>query len=74
MTASEEIDGWRAGLDVLHARIAKRFRRSEARERAKRYLAGLLDRIERKPGTREAGGGNWLSIRENRDRKGCNDS
>ncbi len=50
MTTSEEIDGWRVGLDALHARIAKRFRRSESRERAKRYLAGLLDRIERKNG------------------------
>lgn len=43
-----EIEGWRAGLDALHARIAKHFRRSEVRERAKRYLAGLLDRVERK--------------------------
>lgn len=50
MTTSEEIEGWRAGLDGLHARIASRFRRSEARERAKRYLAGLLDRVERKNG------------------------
>ena len=31
-------------------RIAGRFRRSEARERAKRYLAGLLDRVDRKNG------------------------
>lgn len=46
----EEVEGWRAGLDALHARIAKRFRRAEARERAKRYLAGLLDRVERKNG------------------------
>jgi SRSO17 transposase len=45
-----EIEGWRAGLDLLHARIARRFRRSEARERAKRYLAGLLDRVERENG------------------------
>lgn len=45
-----EIEGWRAGLDALHARIAPRFRRAEARERAKRYLAGLLDRVERKNG------------------------
>jgi len=45
-----EIAGWRAGLDALHARIAPRFRRSEARERARRYLAGLLDRVERKNG------------------------
>jgi hypothetical protein len=50
MTTSEEIEGWRMGLDALHGRIAGRFRRSEARERAKRYLAGLLDRIDRKNG------------------------
>ncbi len=50
MTMSEEINGWRVGLDALHGRIAKRFGRSEARERAKRYLAGLLDRIDRKNG------------------------
>src|SRR5712691_6860125 len=50
MTTSEEIEGWRAGLDALHARIAGRFRRSEVRERAKRYLVGLLDRVERKNG------------------------
>jgi SRSO17 transposase len=49
-TQRTEIEGWRAGLDTLHARIAQRFRRSEARERAKRYLAGLLDRVERKNG------------------------
>jgi len=30
VTTSEEIEGWRAGLDGLHARIASRFRRSEA--------------------------------------------
>src|SRR5579864_5708477 len=55
MTTDEEIqraaiEGWRAGLDALHARIAGRFRRSEARERAKRYLAGLLDRVDRNNG------------------------
>jgi SRSO17 transposase len=37
-------------LADLHARIARRFARSEARERAGRYLAGLLDRLERKNG------------------------
>jgi SRSO17 transposase len=41
---------WRAGLDKLHTRIAARFARSEVRERARRYLAGLLDRVERKNG------------------------
>ena len=49
-TPRTEIESWRAGLDALHARIAKHFRRSEVRERAKRYLAGLLDRVERKNG------------------------
>jgi SRSO17 transposase len=37
-------------LADLHARIGHRFARSEARERAGRYLAGLLDRVERKNG------------------------
>jgi SRSO17 transposase len=46
----EEIEGWRAGLEALHARIAGRFRRSEVRERVGRYLAGLLERVERKNG------------------------
>lgn len=47
-TQRAEIERWRAGLDALHGRIAGRFRRSEARDRAKGYLAGLLDRVERK--------------------------
>jgi SRSO17 transposase len=34
----------------LHARIGRRFARAEARERAGRYLAGLLERVERKNG------------------------
>jgi SRSO17 transposase len=37
-------------LDALHARIAPRFRRAEVRARARRYLAGLLGRAERKNG------------------------
>jgi SRSO17 transposase len=37
-------------LAGLQARIAHRFARAEARERAGRYLAGLLDRVERKNG------------------------
>jgi SRSO17 transposase len=49
-TQRAEIEHWRTGLDDLHAQIAGRFRRSEARERAKRYLAGLLDQVERKNG------------------------
>jgi SRSO17 transposase len=42
--------GWRAGLDTVHARIAGRFKRAEVRARARRYLEGLLDRVERKNG------------------------
>ena len=34
----------------LHQRIGHRFCRSEARERVKRYLLGLLGRVERKNG------------------------
>jgi SRSO17 transposase len=49
-TFQAEVAGWRAGLEALHARIARRFRRAEARERVKRYLAGLLDQVERKNG------------------------
>jgi SRSO17 transposase len=45
-----EVAGWRAGLDALHARIAGRFARAEVRARAQRYLAALLERVERKNG------------------------
>jgi SRSO17 transposase len=38
------------GLRALHVRIARHFRRREARERARRYLAGLLGHSERKNG------------------------
>jgi SRSO17 transposase len=38
------------GLAEVHARIAPHFRRREARERARRYLEGLLGHIERKNG------------------------
>jgi SRSO17 transposase len=41
---------WSEALEELHGRIAHRFARSEARERAKRFLLGLLGRIERKNG------------------------
>src|SRR5262245_30604183 len=45
-----QIGCWARGLDALHARIAPRFRRPEVRARARRYLAGLLGRAERKNG------------------------
>jgi len=44
------IGQWSETLDDLVGRIAHRFRRVEVRERARRYLVGLLDRVERKNG------------------------
>jgi len=44
------VAGWSGALGELHERISRRFARSEARDRVKRYLAGLLGRIERKNG------------------------
>jgi SRSO17 transposase len=41
---------WSKTLGELHRRIGHRFARSEARERVKRYLLGLLGRVERKNG------------------------
>jgi SRSO17 transposase len=39
-----------AGLTALHARVGGRFARPEVRARARRYLDGLLGRVERKNG------------------------
>ena len=39
----------------LHRRIGHRFARSEAKGRVKRYLVGLLGRVERKNGFYEKG-------------------
>ncbi len=44
------LERWSEALVDIHARIAHRFRRVEVRERVRRYLAGLLARIERKHG------------------------
>lgn len=49
-TVNPAIGGWSEAVEVLHRRIAGRFARSEARERVKRYLLGLLGRVERKNG------------------------
>lgn len=49
-TAGPAIVGWSRALGKLHQRIGHRFARSEARERVKRYLLGLLGRVERKNG------------------------
>ena len=48
--APDTITRWSGSLDALYERIACRFARVEVRERARRYVAGLLDRIERKNG------------------------
>jgi SRSO17 transposase len=44
------VAGWSEALGELHERVGHRFARSEARERVKRYLLGLLGRAERKNG------------------------
>jgi SRSO17 transposase len=44
------MDRWSDALTDLHTRIAGRFGRVEVRERVRRYLAGLLNRVERKNG------------------------
>jgi SRSO17 transposase len=41
---------WNQELTKLHGRIAPRFARSEPRERALRYLRGLLSEVKRKNG------------------------
>jgi len=43
-----DVDEWAAGLEVLHARIAPRFARSEPRERVLAYVRGLLAPLEKK--------------------------
>ena len=45
-----QIVGWQDGLAAVHARIAPRFKRPEARARAGRYLAGLLGPVDRRNG------------------------
>jgi SRSO17 transposase len=45
-----QIAAWREELDALHTRIARHFSRPEVRERAGRFLAALLDPVERRNG------------------------
>ena len=45
-----QITAWRADLTALHERIAPRFARPEVRARAGRFLAGLLEPVERRNG------------------------
>ena len=46
----DAIARWSETLDALYRRIARRFARVEVRGRVRRYLVGLLDRVERKNG------------------------
>jgi SRSO17 transposase len=46
----EEVRGWAAGLEALHARIAGRFVRAEPRRRVLAYLRGLVSNVGRKNG------------------------
>ena len=48
--AVEQISAWQEDLEALHGRIAARFRRPEVRERAGRFLSGLLGPVERRNG------------------------
>jgi SRSO17 transposase len=50
IAGSAAVAGWSRELGALHERVSRRFARSEARERVKRYLLGLLGRVERKNG------------------------
>src|SRR5215210_1028784 len=56
MAVGQVVEPWRGigpwvdAITELHDRIAHRFARSEVRERARRYLVGLLERVERKNG------------------------
>src|SRR3954451_10675318 len=45
-----QIATWQDDLEALHARIAPHFRRPEVRARAGKFLAGLLDPLERRNG------------------------
>jgi SRSO17 transposase len=50
VVGSSAFGEWSKAFGEMHRRIGHRFCRSEARERALRYLRGLLGRVERKNG------------------------
>jgi SRSO17 transposase len=50
LASPSAIGDWSKAFGELHRRMGHRFCRSEARERARRYLVGLLGRVERKNG------------------------
>src|SRR5215475_4882152 len=46
----ETVEEWGGELRVLHSRLRPYFVRSEARDRAIRYIQGLLSEVKRKNG------------------------
>jgi SRSO17 transposase len=50
MPELEEVEIWAKELDILGTRIGKRFERAEPRDRAVRYIQGLMSNIPRKNG------------------------
>jgi SRSO17 transposase len=53
-----EVLEWKKGLEELHARIGRHFKRAEPREHVLAYLKGLLGPVERKNGWQIA---EWLA-------------
>ena len=50
MPESEEVEVWAKELNIVGTRIGARFERSEPRERAVKYIQGLMSDIPRKNG------------------------
>ncbi len=50
INATVTLDQWSDVFADLYARIARRFTRTEVRERVRRCLIGLLGKVERKNG------------------------
>jgi SRSO17 transposase len=44
----QPLDGWEAEFEAFHARFAPLFGRREPREQSRKYLRGLMGRVERK--------------------------
>ena len=44
----QPLDGWEADFQAFHARFAPLFGRREPREESRKYLRGLMGRVERK--------------------------
>jgi hypothetical protein len=67
VVGSSAIGKWSKAFGELHRRIGHRFCRSEARERARRYLAGLLGRSSARTA------GKWPRPSASEIRRACND-